>query len=454
MIKKKIFYLYESRKKIHPSIVDGFLSRLRNLSLSLFLFIYFLLPWLNYNGRQAVLLDLINRKFCFYNFIFWPQDFYLLAFLLIILAFGLFAFTVYLGRIWCGYICPQTAWVYFFMYIERLIEGDYNRIVKLNNEKINLKKFFKKFFKIFLWIFLSFITSFTFIGYFTPINDLFYLIVNKPIDSWVNILIIFFTITTYFNAGWLREQVCFYMCPYARFQSVMLDNNTITVCYDYNRGEPRGKYIKNETRIIGDCINCLKCVSVCPTGIDIRNGFQMECINCGACVDACNYVMEKISFKNGLIRYTSENDLKGEKNNILRFQLVGYFLLLLLFVFLFLYSFITRIEFDVNIYRDRNNLYYEIDNNIICNDYFVKITNMSNFKKTYKIEVIDNECFNYLENKITFIPSGDLLLLSIQIQKKIEYINNNKTNIYFKISDLSNKKSIKFVKSVFIYNKI
>ncbi|HET8710595.1 MAG TPA: cytochrome c oxidase accessory protein CcoG, partial [Spongiibacteraceae bacterium] len=338
--------LYQRREKIYTRKIEGFFQRLRLYTGWPLLIGYFLVPWLNWGDRPAVLFDLPARKFYIFGFTFWPQDFPMLAWLLIIAAWSLFAVTVWLGRVWCGYTCPQTVWTAIFMWAEQVAEGSRNQRIKLDKSPWTLNKIARKVLKHGMWIGFAFLTGLTFIGYFSPIRQLvpntFTLNASLMEGAWI----IFFTCATYINAGWMREQVCLYMCPYARFQSVMFDRDTLIVSYDKARGEPRGarkKEVDPKAVGLGECIDCSICVQVCPTGIDIRDGLQYQCISCALCIDGCNSVMDKMGYPRGLIRYTTENLLEGKKYHWLRPRLLGYGIGVVVMFSLFIYTLSTRI---------------------------------------------------------------------------------------------------------------
>ncbi len=303
--------LYQKREKIYTRKIEGFFQRVRLYTGWPLLIGYFLLPWLDWGNRQSVLFDLPARKFHVLWLTFWPQDMSMLAWVLIIAAFGLFAVTNLAGRVWCGYTCPQTVWTAMFMWIEQKTEGSRNQRIKLDQASWSLNKCRKKFLKHSMWLGLAFFTGLTFVGYFSPIRQLSLDVLQLSVHPMAAFWIAFFTLATYGNAGWMREQVCKYMCPYARFQSAMFDPDTLIISYDRDRGEPRGSRKRTEKSGdigMGNCVDCQLCVQVCPTGIDIRNGLQYECIGCALCVDACNSVMKKMQYPQGLIRYTTEKD--------------------------------------------------------------------------------------------------------------------------------------------------
>ena len=382
--------LYQRREKIYTRKVEGFYQRIRLYTGWPLLLGYFLLPWLNWDGRQAVLFDLPERKFHILGLTFWPQDFPMLAFLLIIAAFALFAVTTFAGRIWCGYTCPQTVWTSIFMWIEQKTEGSRNQRIKLDKTSWSLEKLSRKIAKHGSWLFVGFATGMTFVGYFYPIKELLYDLATLDAGKWQLLWTLFFTVATYINAGWMREQVCLYMCPYARFQSVMFDHDTLIVSYDKSRGDPRGsrKRDADHTELgLGDCVDCELCVQVCPTGIDIRDGLQYECIGCALCVDACDSVMEKMEYPRGLIRYTSEHELDGGTTHWLRPRIIGYVVVLCLMTGVFWYNVVSRIPLELTIIRDRNQLYITTDSGAIDNIYTLQLVNMDRDMHEFDISI-------------------------------------------------------------------
>ena len=370
--------LYQKPERIYTRSFTGLFRNLRLTGGTFLFFLYFGTCWINLNGRQAVLFDLPARQFHIFGTTYWPQDFLLLSWLLIICAFGLFAITVFAGRIWCGYTCPQSVFTWVFMWAEKITEGERNRRMKLDKEPMTLNKFLRKAAKQVIWISVAFATALTFVGYFTPVRELVVHIVSFDVSPWAIFWLGFFTLATYGNAGYLREQVCLHMCPYARFQSVMFDSNTLVVAYDEQRGESRGarkKSADHKALGLGDCVDCSVCVQVCPTGIDIRDGLQYECIGCAACVDACDTIMGKIGYEKGLIRYTTDNELAGEKTNLFRPRFVGYSAALAIIIGLFFWTLSNRIPMEMEVIRDRNILYRVLDNDRIENIYTLKIAN-------------------------------------------------------------------------------
>ena len=426
---------YVSERKIYPRDVDGRYDRLRKIAVVWLLGMFYVFPWLRWDGRQAVLFDLPARKFHVFWMTFWPQDFLFLALLLICAAVALFFFTALAGRLWCGYACPQTVWTEVFLWMEQWAEGDRGARIKLDAAPWSRTKVLRKGSKHVMWAVFALWTGFTFVGFFTPITDLAARLVPFEWGGWETFWVLFYAFATWGNAGFLREQVCKYMCPYARFQSAMFDRDTLLIAYDAMRGEPRGPrrrglgdvvmrgrgllekvlaydYVfrasghpaadhrqqasdavgfqathaeplpKFPTEALGDCIDCTICVQVCPTGIDIRNGLQYECIACGACVDACDGVMDKMGFARGLIRYTTQNAIDGQPTRVLRPRILLYGGLLVALLGVFAFGVGTRSTLIVEALRDRNALYRETADGIE-NGYTLKLVNKTDRAQRY-----------------------------------------------------------------------
>ena len=446
--------MYVSEAKIQPRDIDGRFQRLRIAAVWWLLGMYYAfawIPWPDGRGghRQAVLFDLPARKFYVFGLNFWPQDFVFLAMLLIIAGMALFFFTALAGRLWCGYACPQTVWTEVFLWIERKCEGDRAKRIKLDNAPWTREKLLRRGGKHALWMAFALWTGFTFVGYFTPIRDL---AAHAPLlgttqwSGWETFWILFYALATWGNAGVLREQVCKYMCPYARFQSAMFDRHTLIIAYDPMRGEPRGSRRKGLASVLqrarglldkataydyvfraahhhtaadnamaagrpaargntsvldmrlaaeplpafapeqlGDCIDCTICVQVCPTGIDIRNGLQYECIACGACIDACDQVMDKLGYPRGLIRYATQNAIDGKPVRVLRPRIVLYGLLLLALLAGFAWGVTHRSPLIVEALRDRNALYRVNERGAVENVYTLKLINKTTAPRRYRI---------------------------------------------------------------------
>lgn len=401
--------LYQEREKIYVRRIKGFYRSLRVYGGAFLFLLYFGTLWLDWNGRQAVLFDLPARQFHVFGITFWPQDFMLLSWALIISAFALFFITVLAGRVWCGYTCPQSVWTWIFMFIEEKTEGKRNARKKLDAQPITAQKLLRKLAKHTLWLLVALATAITFVGYFTPIRSLLPELAAFSVGGWAIFWIAFFTLATYGNAGWMREQVCIYMCPYARFQAVMYDADTLTVSYDEDRGEPRGsrrRGIEPPTENLGDCIDCELCVQVCPTGIDIRDGLQYECIGCAACIDACDSVMDKMGYDPGLIRYTTENALAGNKSRILRPRLIGYAAALILMVGLFATVIVTRVPLELSVERGRGALHQITGRGLIENSYNLTVMNMSQRDRSYRISVSGLEGMELKAPDSVMIQSG------------------------------------------------
>jgi len=377
--------LYEIRRKIYPRAVTGWFARWRVTIVILTQLAFYGTAWLQWNGRQALLFDLAARKFYIFGLVFWPQDFIYLTALLVVSALSLFLFTAVAGRLWCGYACPQTVYTEIFMWIERRIEGDRTARMRLDRER-GLRRLRLKAAKHALWIGLSLWTGFTFVGYFTPIRQLSAEVVALSLGPWESFWLLFYGFATYGNAGWMREQVCKYMCPYARFQSAMFDPDTLIVTYDRARGEPRGGRSRaSDPRGLGlgDCVDCGICVQVCPTGIDIRDGLQYECIGCAACIDGCNQVMKKMNYAPGLIRYSTENALAHGWNvrqmlaRVLRPRVLVYSGILALVVVAAGASLSLRQPVKVDVIRDRAGLARRAEDGSLENVYRLQIMNAS-----------------------------------------------------------------------------
>lgn len=418
--KEKTVELYASRKKIYVKEITGFFQNIRSVSLWMLMVLYFSTCWIQVDGAQIVLFDLPARKFHLFGTTFWPQDFVLLSWLLIICAFGLFFVTTMFGRVWCGYTCPQTAWTFIFMWVEERIEGSRNQRIKLDKAEHSSTKLLKKTAKHFIWIFIAFATGLTFVGYFYPIRELIPDLIHLNIeDGWAYFWIAFFTVATYANAGWMREQVCLYMCPYARFQSVMFDKDTLIVSYNPERGEPRGSRKKGANPADqgkGDCIDCGMCVQVCPTGIDIRDGLQYECIGCALCIDACDQIMDKMNYPRGLISYTTEMNLEGKESHLFRPKAIGYFCLIIVMIAAIVYSVSTRVPLQLDVLRDRGSLYQTNSMGFIENSYTLKIVNMADDERTFIIatEGLDNA--RIISHSEIVIDEGEVASIPVVVE--------------------------------------
>jgi len=394
--------LYEVRREIYPRAVRGWFAAWRWALVWATQLAFYGGAWMSWNGRQAVLFDIAHRKFYIFGMVFWPQDLLYLTGLLIISALSLFLFTAVAGRLWCGYACPQTVYTEIFMWIERKIEGDRNARMRLDQSKLGARKFGLKAAKHGAWGLLALWTGFTFVGYFTPIRELGDAVLGLAglgggaytLGPWEIFWILFYGFATYGNAGWMREQVCTYMCPYARFQSAMFDKDTLIITYDQARGEPRGK---KAGAGVGDCVDCSICVQVCPTGIDIREGLQYQCIGCAACIDGCDQVMEKVGKPKGLIRYATTNALarglpQAEERSwmlrrIFRPRVLLYTAILWGIIFAAGAGLYLRVPLKVDVIRDRAAIAREVEGGQIENVYRLQVMNTTESPRDYEIRI-------------------------------------------------------------------
>ena len=387
--------LYAVRQKVYPRAVTGRFATWRWTLVWITQILFYGMCWVPWNGRQAVLFHLVERKFYLFDWIFWPQDVFFLAVLLIICAYSLFFFTAIAGRLWCGYACPQTVYTEIFMWIEEKIEGNRSQRMKLDQAPMSARKFGLKAAKFGAWGALALWTGFTLVGYFTPMHELLTEAASFSFGPWELFWILFYGGFTYLFAGVMREQVCKYMCPYARFQGVMFDPDTLVITYDPERGEPRGprkKGVDPKTVDKGDCVDCNICVQVCPTGIDIRNGMQYECIGCAACIDACDQVMDKMNYPKGLIRYTTENAMRrhwGGKEilgHVMRPRILIYAGVLVAICSAFVWGLATRSTLRVDVIKDRSTLSREVEGGLIANVYNLHVMNMTEGPRQFALK--------------------------------------------------------------------
>jgi len=414
--------MYASAEKIYPREIGGRFDKLSKLATTILLGLFYAAPWLLWDGRQAFLFDLPARKFHLLGLTLWPQDFPYLALLLIIAALSLFFFTALAGRLWCGFACPQTVWTEAFIWMEQFTEGTRSQRMKLDKAPWSITKFRKKASKQFLWITFSMWTGFTFVGYFTPVRELGIDILELSVGGSTLFWGLFYGFATYGNAGYMREQVCKYMCPYARFQSAMFDKDTLIISYDEKRGEPRGsrkRSVDPKEAGLGDCIDCQLCVQVCPTGIDIREGLQYECIACAACIDACDSIMDKMNYPRGLVRYTTEHSLKNETTRVLRPRMFVYATLLLILVSGLVIAMTSRTPVILDVIRDRNSLYREIADNFVENIYTLKIINQSNDARSFVVTVsgLENVVLDGVDGEVR-VDGGGVLSLPVRVRAR------------------------------------
>ena len=389
--------LFEVRKKIYPRAVTGGFATLRWAVVWLTQLAFYGVAWLPWNDRQAVLFDLVSRKFYIFGFVFWPQDFIYLTLLLVISAFSLFLFTAIAGRLWCGFACPQTVYTEIFLWVERKIEGDRTARTKLDQGPLTARKVGLKAAKHTAWAAIGLWTGFTFVGYFTPIRELGHSVLSFGLGPWETFWVLFYGFATYGNAGWMREQVCKYMCPYARFQGAMFDRDTLIIAYDPKRGEPRGARSKSadiKVKNLGHCVDCNICVQVCPTGIDIRKGLQYECIGCAACIDGCDQVMDKMGYPRGLIRYSTEHAVeKGEDTwrgvigHLIRPRVLIYSAILAVIVGATITALTLRVPLKVDVIRDRSAMAREVEDGQLENSYRLQVMNTTEEARRYRVSV-------------------------------------------------------------------
>ena len=429
---------YAPRNRIYVRAVKGLHQAIRRYMGFVFMGLFMLLPWLQYDGHQAILLDITEQKFTIFALTLWPQDFTILAWIFIIAAYALFFVTAFYGRVWCGYLCPQSVWTFIFIWFEEKIQGTRNQRMKLDAEPWSGSKLAKKAATHFCWLAFSLLTALIFVGYFTPVDTLFAQFFTLQAGFWAVVSVLFFTLCTYGNAGWMREIMCTHICPYARFQSAMFDKDTFTVSYDEKRGENRGPRSRKDkdyqARGLGDCIDCNLCVHVCPTGIDIRNGLQYECINCGACIDACDDTMNKMGYPTGLIRYTTEHSLNGKPTKILRPKLLGYLLVLLAVCGAFAWTLIERVPFEMNIIRDRGAMYRISNDGKIENTYTLSISNKAQQSRQFQLSVAAAVDLGWIGDHTVSLESGETRSVPISLVMD-PYATDSKTlDILFSVS--------------------
>ena len=420
--------LYLSDPKIYARSVSGWFNRWRWAMVFATQLVFYGLPWLSLNDRQVMLFDLATRRFYIFNLVLYPQDLIYLTGLLVISALSLFLFTAVAGRLWCGYTCPQTVYTEIFMWVERKIEGDRIARMRLDKSPWGLNKIWRKSAKQAVWIAIGLWTGFTFVGYFTPIRELSDEVLRFALGPWELFWVLFYGFATYGNAGWMREQVCKYMCPYARFQSAMFDRDTLTVTYDLQRGEGRGSRPRSDTpdqyhaKGLGDCIDCGLCVQVCPTGIDIRNGLQYECISCSACIDVCDSVMDKMHYPRGLIRNSTENGVIQNLSQpqmlrrIFRPRVLIYAAVLGAITIGMLWSLLVRSNFKVDIQRDRGSIARSVGQGMSENVYRMQIMNATEQAQSYVIQVKGLEGAKILPDVAVAIDPASSRWLPVRVQ--------------------------------------
>jgi cytochrome c oxidase accessory protein FixG len=453
--------MYEAQAKIYPRNTFGFFKNWRWVMIWITQIVFYGVPWLQWGERQAMLLDISTHRFYIFGLVLYPQDLIYLVIILIIAALALFLFTAVAGRLWCGFSCPQSVYTEIFLWMERKIEGDRAARIRLDESKFGVKKLYTKSMKHLAWISFSIFTGFTFLGYFSPIRELLDSIIQVRLSPWETFWICFYGLATYGNAGFLREQVCKHMCPYARFQSAMFDNDTLIVTYDQERGEPRSgrsRKVDAKQEGLGDCIDCNFCVQVCPVGIDIRNGLQYECISCGLCVDACNSIMDKMNYPRGLIRFTTQNGLAQHWTKhqviqkILRPRVLIYSALLLLLSLGLVVSLAMRPAFKVDVNRDRGVMSRLVSGGKVENVYQLQITNVTEAKETYRVSVSGIDGLSMASQTQFTVEPANERLVAVSLQIADGAIRSGTHPIMFEVEALGTKERIT-QKSIFYMSR-
>ncbi|MEG2280363.1 MAG: cytochrome c oxidase accessory protein CcoG [Comamonas sp.] len=454
---EKTVSFFEAHKKIYPRSISGKFMNWRWAMVWLTQLFFYCLPWLEWGQRQMVLFDLGARRFYLFGYVLYPQDFIYLTGLLIISALALFLFTAVAGRLWCGFACPQTVYSEIFMWIEHKVEGDRSARIRLDQSGWTLEKVWRKTLKQFLWIAIALWTGFTFVGYFVPIRELAGELLALE-GGWQIFWVLFYGFATYGNAGYMREQVCKYMCPYARFQSAMFDKDTLVVSYDALRGEnrgPRKKEVDYKAQGLGDCIDCKLCVQVCPVGIDIRDGLQYECIGCGLCIDACNNVMDNMHYPRGLIRLTTENAVsKGWAGaqiwrRIARPRVLIYAAILLGLSAAMVFSMAVREPLKVDVIRDRASLARIAAGGKLENVYRLQVMNATEEAQIYTVTVNGLEGIDLVEGREVAVDSAQTRGVAVRVQIPYGTADSGSHPIEFEISAQSGKGHVR-EKSVFL----
>lgn len=429
---------FNPSNRIYVRASKGLYQQMRRYGAWFLLLLFAVTPWIPYGERQAILLDIGQQQFNFFGTTLYPQDLTLLALLFMVAAFGLFFITTFLGRVWCGYLCPQTVWTFMYIWFEEKLEGPANKRRKQDSQPITSALLLRKTVKHLAWFAIALITGLTFVGYFIPTAELWhdFFTLNGSFSSYFWVL--FFTACTYANAGWMRSIVCLHMCPYARFQSAMFDKDTFIVGYNAERGEKRGprpRKAKPSDLGLGDCIDCNLCVQVCPTGIDIRDGLQYECINCGACIDACDVTMERMNYPKGLISYTTEHKLEGQHTKIMRPKLIGYGLVMLLMIGFFFVQIAAVDPAGLSVIRDRSQLYRINSEGYVENTYTLKIINKTQQPQSYQLSVSGLNDAKWYGRQTIQVTPGEVFTLPISLGMDPELLSSAVTNINFELSD-------------------
>ena len=451
--------LYASHQKIHPRSTTGFFTNWRWAMVWLTQIIFYGLPWLEWGQRQAVLFDLGARRFYIFGLVLYPQDFIYLTGLMVISALSLFLFTAVAGRLWCGYACPQTVYTEIFLWIEHKVEGNRSARMRRDAQPWSVAKASRKSLKHLLWLLLALWTGFSFVGYFTPIKELGVEVIQMSMGSWEIFWTFFYGFATYGNAGFMREQVCKHMCPYARFQSAMFDKDTLIVTYDTERGEPRGARSRSadpKALKLGACVDCSLCVQVCPTGIDIRKGLQYECIGCGVCVDVCDTVMDKLGYERGLIKYSTDNAMKNHWSqaqtlrHVLRPRVLVYTTILSSIVLAVLISLSMRTPFKVDVVRDRGVTARPVAGGKIENVYRLQLMNATEKQQRYKITVNGLPGLQISSETVLAVESTQARWVPVRVQAPFDAAAPGSHPIHFEIDALDSSGHLS-EKSVFLF---
>ncbi|MFH0259781.1 cytochrome c oxidase accessory protein CcoG [Vibrio barjaei] len=429
---------FNPSNRIYVRESKGTFQKLRRYGGWFLLLLFALVPWIPYGERQAVLLDIGNQQFNFFGTTLYPQDLTLLALLFMVAAFGLFFITTFLGRVWCGYLCPQTVWTFMYIWFEEKLEGSANKRRKQDSGKLSPNLIMRKGLKHVAWLAIALATGFTFTGYFVPIGALVSDFFTFNASFWPVFWVLFFAGCTYANAGWMRSIMCIHMCPYARFQSAMFDKDTFIVGYNSQRGEtrgPRSRKADPKKLGLGDCIDCDLCVQVCPTGIDIRDGLQYECINCGACIDVCDKTMDRMGYEKGLISYTTEHRLSGKHTKVMRPKLLGYGSVLLVMIALFFVQISAVDPAGLSVLRDRNQLFRVNSDGLVENTYTLKVINKTQQEQQYTLSVSGLENATWYGRQTISVEPGEVFNLPISLGADPEQLSSPVSTIQFILSD-------------------
>ncbi|CAH0524257.1 cytochrome c oxidase accessory protein CcoG [Vibrio hippocampi] len=429
---------FNPSNRIYVRESQGQFQKLRRYGGWLLLLLFGIGPWIRYGDRQAILIDIGHQQFNFFGTTLYPQDLTLLALLFVVAAFGLFFITTFLGRVWCGYLCPQTVWTFMYIWFEEKLEGSANKRRKQDQLPKTLHLLTRKALKHLAWISIAVITGLTFVGYFVSINELVPQFITFNLSFWPAFWVLFFAACTYGNAGWMRSIVCVHMCPYARFQSAMFDKDTFIVGYNSERGETRGPRARKadpKQLGLGDCIDCDLCVQVCPTGIDIRDGLQYECINCGACIDACNNTMQRMGYEANLISYTTEHRLSGKQTKVMRPKLLGYGTVLLIIIGLFFAQISAVDPAGLSVLRDRNQLFKINTQGLVENTYTLKVINKTQQIQTYDLSVQGIEDVTWYGRQSISVKPGEVFNVPISLGVNPDQLSSPIVTIQFILDD-------------------